>query len=88
MEASTIPLATLSEPIVWSTVLSVRVVGIQSSFRHYDFTWAKNWWAVAQLLEQVDERLLAKFERALIGLPLPDLISSTKLSFRRFGGSA
>jgi hypothetical protein len=54
-----------SESIVWSAVHSVRVVGIQSSFRHYDFTRAKNWWAVAQLLEQVDERLASEVRASL-----------------------
>ncbi|TKJ78783.1 hypothetical protein [Pseudomonas sp. CFBP13509] len=54
-----------SQSIIWSAVDNVRVVGVQSSFRHSDFTRAKNWWAVAKVLEQIDERLASEVRARL-----------------------
>ncbi|WP_145978870.1 hypothetical protein [Pseudomonas mosselii] len=50
---------------VWSPDQNVRVIGVQSSFRHSDFIRAKNWWAVAAVLEEVDEGLAAEVHAKL-----------------------
>lgn len=50
---------------VWSPDQNVRVIGVQSSFRHSDFIRAKNWWAVAKVLESVDEGLAVEVRAKL-----------------------
>lgn len=50
---------------VWTPDQSVRVIGVQSSFRHSDFIRAKNWWAVATVLESVDEGLASEVRAKL-----------------------
>lgn len=42
---------------IWSPDQNVRVVGIQSAYRHSNYIRAKSWWAVAMVLEQVDDQL-------------------------------
>jgi hypothetical protein len=50
---------------IWSPDQNVRVVGIQSAFRHSNYIRAKNWWAVAMVLEQVDELLASEVRTKL-----------------------
>jgi hypothetical protein len=42
---------------VWTPEAATRVVGIQSAYRHTKYFRAKSWWAVAKVLEQVDQAL-------------------------------
>lgn len=42
---------------VWTPEAATRVVGIQSSYIHSEYFRAKNWWAVARVLEMADEQL-------------------------------
>jgi hypothetical protein len=42
---------------VWTPEGAIRVVGIQSAYIHSKYFRAKSWWAVAKVLEQVDQAL-------------------------------
>jgi hypothetical protein len=42
---------------VWTPESIVRVIGVQSSYKHSEYFRAKSWWAVAQVLEEIDESL-------------------------------
>ncbi|WP_208280498.1 trypsin-like peptidase domain-containing protein [Massilia oculi] len=42
---------------IWTPEAAVRVVGVQSSYKHSEFFRAKSWLAVAQVLDQIDEGL-------------------------------
>lgn len=44
---------------VWAPENATRVVGIQSAYLHSKYLRAKNWWAVAKVLEQADVALAA-----------------------------
>ena len=42
---------------LWTPEAATRVVGIQSAYIHSKYIRAKNWWAVAKVLEQTDQTL-------------------------------
>ena len=51
---------------VWTPEAATRVVGIQSTYFHSNYFRAKNWWAVAKVLEMADGQL-AKAVRQKLG---------------------
>ncbi|WP_143016488.1 hypothetical protein [Paraburkholderia phenazinium] len=54
-----------SDNKVWTAESNMRVIGIQSGFLHTEFFRAKNWWAVAKVLEQVDASLAEEMRETL-----------------------
>lgn len=54
--ASVWELKSSSSPI-WTPESVVRVVGVQSAFVHSKYFRAKNWWAVAKVLKQIDQNI-------------------------------
>lgn len=50
---------------IWTPEAATRVVGIQSAYIHSKYIRAKNWWAVAKILEQADQALAAAVREKL-----------------------
>ncbi len=50
---------------IWSPEKVARVVGIQSAYIHSKYLRATRWWAVAKVLEQVDETLATRVSNKL-----------------------
>lgn len=42
---------------IWTPESAIRVVGVQSAYKPSEYFRAKSWWAVAKILEQIDETL-------------------------------
>lgn len=52
---------------VWSPESAVRVVGVQSAFRHSKYMRAKDWRAVTKVLEQIDPSIALQLDSRLAG---------------------
>ena len=55
-----------SAPGVWTPETATRVIGIQTAYVHSKYFRAKNWWAVAKVLEQADPALAAAVRAKLV----------------------
>lgn len=51
---------------VWTPESVVRVVGVQSAYVHSKYFRAKNWWAVAKVLEQISPSVAAAVRSKLL----------------------